>query len=87
MFQVADWTQRKREIADAFKMAAPLPAEADEEIYESVLARTGVANDQDMRVLISFIQDLIMATRREERPTSPMDTFLDWLRYRQMREE
>ena len=29
MFQVADWSRRKLEIADAFRQVAPLPAEAE----------------------------------------------------------
>lgn len=37
MFQVADWSRRKLEIADAFRQAASLPAEADPEFYEGLL--------------------------------------------------
>jgi len=36
MFQIADWSRRKIEIADAFRRAAPLPAEADEAIYQKI---------------------------------------------------
>ena len=77
MFQVADWSQRKLEIADAFRQAAPLPAEADETIYQKMLAQIGVANHQDMNILISFMNDIIIAARREERPATPLETFLD----------
>jgi len=38
-------------------------------------------------LLISFMKDIIMAARREERPATPLETFLDWLRYRQTYEE
>ena len=87
MFQVANWGRRKIEIAAAFRQAAPLPAEADLDIYEALLRQIGVANNQDMNILISFMNDVIMAARREETPTTPLETFLDWLRYKQMHEE
>jgi hypothetical protein len=77
MFPVADWSRRKLEIADAFRQAAPLPAEADETIYKKMLTQIGVANNQDMNILISFMNDIIMAARREERPATPLETFLD----------
>ena len=83
MFQVADWAQRKQEIADAFRLAAPLPPQADDSIYESVLAQTGAVTRQDMMILISSLQDLIMAARREEKPTGPLESFLEWLRHKQ----
>jgi len=87
MFQIADWSRRKIEIADAFRRAAPLPAEADEAIYQKILTQIGIASNQDMMLLVSFINDIIMAARREERPATPLETFLDWLRYRQTYEE
>ena len=87
MFHVADWSQRKLEIADAFRQAAPLPAEADPEFYKALLLQIGVSNNQDMMLLISFMNDIIMAARREERPATPLETFLDWLRYKQTHEE
>ena len=87
MFQIADWSRRKLEIADAFRQAAPLPAEGDPEFYEGLLTQIGVANHQDMNILISFMNDIIMAARREERPATPLEAFLDWLRYRLTYEE
>ena len=87
MFQIADWSRRKLEIADAFRQAAPLPAEADESIYQKMLTQIGVTNHQDMNILISFMNDIIMAARREERPATALETFLDWLRYKQTHEE
>ena len=87
MFQVADWGRRKLEIADAFRQAAPIPAEAEPEAYEALLTQIGVANNQDMNILISFMNDIIMAARRDERPATPLETFLDWLRYKQTHEE
>lgn len=87
MFQVADWSRRKLEIADAFRQAAPLPAEADHEFYAEFLIKIGVSTNQDMNIFISFMNDIIMAARREERPATPLETFLDWLRYKQTHEE
>jgi hypothetical protein len=87
MFQVADWSQRKLEIADAFRQAAPLPAEADHVFYAELLIKIGVSTNQDMNIFISFMNDIIMAARREERPATPLETFLDWLRYKQTHEE
>jgi len=87
MFQIADWSRRKLEIADAFRQAAPLPAEADPEFYEAILVQIGVTNHQDMNILISFMNDIIMAARRDERPATALETFLDWLRYKQTHEE
>lgn len=48
MFRVVDWSRRKPEIADAFRQAAPPPAEAEPEAYEALPAQIGVANNQDM---------------------------------------
>ena len=87
MFQVADWSRRKLEIADAFRQAAPLPAEADHEFYAELLIKIGVSTNQDMNIFISFMNDIIMAASREERPATPLETFLDWLRYKQTHEE
>ena len=87
MFPVANWSRRKLEIADAFRQAAPLPAEAEPVAYEALLTQIGVVNNQDMNILISFMNDIIMAARREERPATPLETFLDWLRYKQTHEE
>jgi hypothetical protein len=42
-----------------------------------MLTQIGVANNQDMNILISFMNDIIMAARREERPATPLETFLD----------
>jgi len=74
-------------IADAFRQAAPLPAEAEPEAYEALLTKIGVSNNQDMNILVSFMNDIIMAARRDERPTTPLEAFLDWLRYKQTHEE
>ena len=87
MFQIADWSRRKLEKADAFRQAAPLPAEADQEVYAGLLTQIGVANHQDMNILISFMNDIIMAARRDERPATALETFLDWLRYKQTHEK
>ena len=51
------------------------------------MAQIGVSNNQDMNILISFMNDIIMAARREERPATPLETFLDWLRYKQTHDE
>ena len=80
-------TRRKLEIADAFRQAAPLPAEADSDFYAALLHEIGVSTNQDMNILISFMNDIIMAARREERPATPLETLLDWLRYKQTHEE
>ena len=87
MFQVANWGRRKIEIASAFRQAEPLPEEADIDFYEALLRQIGVANNQDMNILISFVNDVIMAARREETPAMPLETFLDWLRNKQMHEK
>ena len=47
MIPVANWSRRKLEIADAFRRAAPFPAEAEPEAYEALPAQIGVANNQD----------------------------------------
>lgn len=83
MIPVVDWSRRKLEIASAFREAAPLPADAAPEAYQELIQRIGIATPQDMNILISFITDVIMAARREERPTTPLEEFMDWLRYAQ----
>jgi hypothetical protein len=87
MLQVANWNCRKIEIATAFRQAASLPAEADPEFYGELLTQIGVCNNQDMNIRVSFMNDIIMAARREERPVTPLETFLDWLRCKQTNEE
>lgn len=87
MLPVADWSRRKLEIDGAFRQSAPPPAEAEPEAYEALLAEIGVVNKQDMNILISLMNDIIMAARRDERPATPLETFLDWLRYKQTHEE
>jgi hypothetical protein len=37
-------------------------------------------------LLASIMNDAIMAARREERPATPLETFPDWLRYKQTHE-
>lgn len=83
MIPVTDWSRRKLEIASAFRDAAPLPADADPEVYQELIKRIGITTSQDMNILISFMMDIIMAARREERPATPLEEFLDWLRYEQ----
>ena len=46
-----------------------------------------MSTNQDMNIRISFMNDIIMADRREERPATLLETFLDWLRYKQTHEE
>jgi len=87
MFQVTDWSLRKREIAAAFRQTTPIPAEADDEFYTDLLHQIGVVSNQDRMLLISFMNDIIMAARRDERPATALETFLDWLRYKQTHEE
>ena len=87
MIPVTDWSRRKLEIASAFRDEATLPADADPEVYQELIKRIGITTSQDMNILISFMMDIIMAARREERPATPLETFLDWLRYRQTHEE
>ena len=45
MFQVSNWSRRKLEIADRFRQSAPLPAEADPQLYTELLHQIGVANN------------------------------------------
>jgi hypothetical protein len=37
-------------------------------------------------LLASFMNDVIVAARREERPATPLETFPDWLRYKRTHE-
>ena len=80
MYQVADWGQRKREIGMALRQSAHLPHESDPELYAALLEQIGIGTRQDLSILISVVNDAIMTARREERPTTPLDTFLDWLK-------
>ncbi|MBR1822012.1 MAG: hypothetical protein IJ769_10365 [Clostridia bacterium] len=87
MNPVPDRNQRKYEIGTAFRRAAHLPSEADPQIYKALLKEIGVATDMDMGVLCSILQDAIMTAVREERPTTPLHTFLDWLSMEQLHRE
>lgn len=84
MNHVPDWNQRKQEIGGAFRNEPHLPHEADPEIYEAVCQRVGATTHHDVSVLISIVQDAIMMARRDERPTTPLDTFRDWLMWKQV---
>ena len=79
MKQVPDWTRRKLEIGNAFRRSAHLPHETDEAAYRALLDQLGIETTQDMSIMISIVRDAVMGARREERPTVPLDTFLDWL--------
>ena len=46
-----------------------------------------MANKQDVEVLISFLNDVIMEARHEERPATPLETFLDCVKIEQTYEE
>ena len=74
-----DWGWRKRQIGMAFRNAAYLSADTDEVLYNSILNQIGVADQRDICILISIVHDAIMGARREERPTTPLEEFLDWL--------
>jgi hypothetical protein len=82
--QVTDWNHRKREIGLRFRGEAFLPHEADAEAYAALLSRLGVTTNRDVSILISIVQDAIMMARRDERPSSPLDTFRDWLIKKQL---
>lgn len=79
MNPVPDRNQRKQEIGIAFRNESFLPHEADPEIYQAVCQRVGATTMHDISILISIVQDAIMMARRDERPTTPLDTFRDWL--------
>ena len=60
-----------------------LPADADDEAYKTILATLPLHDQRDFCILVTIVRDAIMQARREERPTTPLDGFLDWLeRYR-----
>ena len=84
MNQVTDWNHRKREIGMRFRAEAFLPHEADAAAYAALLSRLDVTTNRDVSILISIVQDAIMMARRDERPTSPLDTFRDWLIKKQL---
>ena len=84
MNQVTDWNHRKREIGLRFRGEAFLPHEADAAAYAALLSRLGVTTNREVSILISIVQDAIMMARRYERPTSPLDTVLDWLIKKQL---
>lgn len=84
MNSIPDRNQRKQEIGGAFRNEPHLPHEADQEIYAAVCLRVGATTSQDISILISVVQDAIMMARRDERPTTPLDTFRDWLMRKQM---
>ena len=86
-FHAADWSRGKPEIADAFRQTLPLPAGADFGFYAELLTHIDVSNNQGPMPLASIMNDAIMAARREERPATPLEAFLDWLRYKQTHEE
>lgn len=79
MNRMTDWNRRKREIGTAFRRARFLPPETDPEAYQDILATLGLRDQRDLSILIAIVRDAIMQARREERPTIPLDTFLDWL--------
>lgn len=79
MNPIPDWNKRKQEIGMAFRNEPYLPHEADREIYEALCLRVGATSSHDISILISIVQDAIMMARRDERPTTPLDTFRDWL--------
>lgn len=87
MNNAPDRIQRKHEIGKAFLQAAHLPHETDVELYRSLLEQIGVTSERDISILCSIVQDAIMTAVREERPTTPLDTFLDWLVERLVLEE
>ena len=84
MNQVTDWNHRKREIGLRFRAEAFLPHESDAVAYTALLSRLEVTTNRDVSILISIVQDAIMMARRDERPTSPLDTFRDWLIKKQL---
>lgn len=79
MNPVPDRNKRKQEIGMAFRNEPYLPHEADPGIYEALCLRVGATSSHDISILISIVQDAIMMARRDERPTTPLDTFRDWL--------
>jgi hypothetical protein len=79
MNPVPDWNKRKQEIGNALRNTSYLPHEADPEVYEALCLHVGATTNHDISILISVVQDAIMMARRDERPTTPLDTFRDWL--------
>ena len=79
MYHIADWNQRKQEIGAAFRQMVPLPAEADDGLYNIVLKSMNISTVQDFAILYNIVEDAIMMARREERPTAPLIAFKDWL--------
>lgn len=79
MYRITDWGRRKIEIATAFRCVAPLPAEADTELYGDLLTQMDVSTFQDLAILYAVVEDAIMAAHREERPSAPLEAFKDWL--------
>ena len=92
-----DFPPELQEMAASLSMATGAPIDTsrlEEEMIRALntmdaelLTQIGVGNNQDMNILISFMNDIIMAARREERPATPLESFLDWLRYKQIHEE
>ncbi len=82
MNPVPDWNQKKQEIGKALRNESYLPQEADPELYEAICQRVGATTNHDVSILISVVQDAIMMARREEHPTTSLDTFRDWLMMR-----
>lgn len=56
MFQVTDWSLRKREIAAAFRQTTPIPAEADDEFYTDLLHQIGVVSNQDRMLRLRWMR-------------------------------
>ena len=72
-----DWNRRKAIIGTAFRKAPYLPADADEVAYRNILASLPLHDQRDFCILVTIVRDAIMQARREERPTTPLDGFLD----------
>ena len=72
MFHAADWSRRKPEIADAFRQTLPLSAAADSGFYPELLTQIDVSSNQGPMLVVSIMNDVIMAARREERPATPL---------------
>lgn len=74
-----DWNQRKHEIGSALRNAQYLPAEENPEVYTEIVNSLGLRDQRDFCILICIVRDASMQARREERQTTPLDMFLDWL--------
>jgi hypothetical protein len=68
----------------AFRRESFLAQPADASVYDAALERMGIATNRDVSILLSIVQDAIMMARREESPTTPLDTFRDWLMRKQV---